>query len=149
MKSFFIKGKIIGTLVCVIFLASCQCNYSRHNDDSDRAEAARIVNEFYVHYELHEFSKTHKLFVKDYFKVKDSVAFDSSLSKVIRKYGEIADYNIIDYSTKVISGTNSMAFYELVYRVKYLKDSTTEYFKLEKNDKKIKIVEYTVNHKEI
>ncbi len=143
------KIKIITSFICLLFLACCQCNYTRLNDNDDENDAAKIVDKFYIRYELRDFTNIHKLMSKEFFSATDSTKLDSALSKVLRKYGGVRDHTIIDFSSKSVSGTNSGAVYELLYKVNYINDSTKELFRLEKVDNAIKIVGYSVNHEEI
>ncbi len=50
------KIKIITSFICLLFLACCQCNYTRLNDNDDENDAAKIVDKFYIRYELRDFT---------------------------------------------------------------------------------------------
>ena len=149
MKKASMKIKISASLICLLFLACCQCNYTRINDQDDENDASKIADKFYVHYALHDFKNIHKLMSRDFFSATDTAKLDSALGKLLRKYGGVRDHTIIDFSSKSVSGTNSGDVYELLYKVTYINDSTKELFRMEKIDNAIKIVAYSVNHEEI
>jgi hypothetical protein len=149
MKTHGIKMQLIALLIFVVILSGCKCNSSRINMENDKNEALAVTGKFYWHLTLHEYAKVNSLFSRDFFKSNDSVKFDSSLVNIQKKYGNIKSSNLIDCSSTVINGSNSSTDYRVLYSVIYNNDSTKEFFRLEKIDYKVKIVEYTINHNEL
>ena len=140
MKIFYILS------VFSIFLTSCQLNTTSSNRESDKREAEEITNKFYHHLEMNEFDKAETLFSESFFEVTDREKLNKIFQKTIEDCGDLSNFELEEWNTFVVSGTDSKSEYVLLYKVTRDKKQTTERIGMVKEeDENIRIVSYHVN----
>jgi hypothetical protein len=132
--------------VSACVLCGCTFNSSYQNRENDKKEAEKVTNNFYALLELKQFNQVEKLFSDTFF----SIVGQDGLSQVIKRsneeFGSVVRDSLIEWETRVITGTNSRSDYTLRYDVSRTKKNTIETFSLRGEAKGIKIVGYNVSY---
>ncbi|KAB1230979.1 hypothetical protein [Chryseobacterium viscerum] len=123
------------------------CSYDKiyENRETDRQDAEKIINKFYYSIQQNEREETFKLFSGRFFKEVDKERFEQILDKTKRDFGKVKDFQITNSWTQVIKGSNTQSRYELSYIVTRDSTQTKEYFKMQKENDSIKIINYRLD----
>ncbi|OYQ50370.1 hypothetical protein CHU92_00125 [Flavobacterium cyanobacteriorum] len=135
-----------GVLLVIIFLLSgCNLNATFTNEEHEKNEAEKVVNNFYALLYLKDYKITDKLFSNHFFEKVNKDQFQRILENNQEKLGDILSNNLIDWKTFRVEGTNAKSEYVLIYEVVYTKFKTIEKIEMVKEENVIKIIGYHVN----
>lgn len=137
------NSSVLG-IIAILLINACTCNSVRINMPEDIGSAQRVAELFYENTKVHDYSSSYCLFGEKYFKNNDSIKLDSFLIKIKNKYGDLKEYKLNDFQTRIRTGSHPVNEYKLWYKCIYEKDSTEESFELEKENYEIKIIKYTL-----
>jgi hypothetical protein len=139
------KLKIILCSFMFLLVASCSCNTSFTNRESDVKEAQDFANKFYDLLKANDFDKTYSLYSEDFYEVTDTPELNKIYQGTLSNLGEIKNINMEQCETRVVNGTDSKAEYVMLYKVDRAKYASEEMIRLEKQNSKMKILSYRVN----
>lgn len=128
-----------------LLVASCSCNTSFTNRESDIKEAQDFANRFYDLLKSNDFDKTYSLYSKNFYDVTDTPELDKIYHGTLSNLGEIKSINMEQCETRVVKGTDSKSEYVMLYKVDRAKYASEEMIRLEKENNKMKILSYRVN----
>ena len=138
--------KTFSIIFSLIFLLSCNLNTTYSNRESDKREAEQITNKLYHYLEMQELEKAESLFSEQFFEVTDRETLNKIFTKTLEECGNLTNFNLEEWTTFIVQGTDSKSEYVLVYKITRHKKNTTERIGLIKEeDETIKIVSYHVN----
>ncbi len=141
MKTF--KSPIFGVTI-ILLINACTCNSVKINMPEDISSAQNVAELFYENTKAHDYKNSHRLFGEKYFQNNDSIKLDSFLIKINNKYGDLKEYKLYDFQTRIRTGSHPVNEYKLWYKCIYEKDSIEEKFELEKEKYDIKIIKYSL-----
>ena len=130
----------------ILTLISCNYNSTYSNRESDKNEAEKIPKKFYweIQYGNSE-EETFKLFSEKFFEVTDKNKLREIIALSNSQFGAIKEYNLGNWETFVVKGSNPKSEYVLIYDVIRENTKTQEKFSMVKENGVIKIVGYNVN----
>jgi hypothetical protein len=144
MKKIFTLFLIWNFVIGISILTGCHVNSQRINDARDKDDAEKLTNRFYMYFHQGDYEETYQFLGKKMLETTDTAKFRRFLSKMTEKYGKIKDYKVKSCETRVISGTDPIAQYRIIYENTYENGKLTEDFILEKENETIKINGYHV-----
>jgi hypothetical protein len=139
------KLKIAFCSSMFLLVASCSCNTSFTNRESDVKEAQDFANKFYDLLKSNDFDKTYSLYSKDFYENTDTSELNKIYQGTLSNLGEIKSIDMEQCETRVVNGTDSKAEYVMLYKVGRAKYASEELIRLEKKNNKMKILSYRVN----
>lgn len=135
---------------CIIFSGmSCSFNSTSLNSDADKTAADKIAVTFYEAVRENALEKTYPVLSKDFFLYTTKPEYEIMMGNFNRITGNLMNYELEKWDSKVVSGTDPSGSYHLQYKVYYDKDTTTETFNLIKEEDGIKIIGYQINSKKL
>jgi len=137
---------IIAFTALICFSAiSCHFNSTYENRDIDKEDGEKIVAQFYESLQSNDYKKTYIFFDKQFFEVTDTQKLNHIYDISFGKLGKIESYNIEEWQTTAIVGTDSKTNYRFVCNVKRSNFMSKETLIFLKESKGIKIISYHVN----
>lgn len=142
-------NKTVRKIIIFLALILCSCNFSvnsvQTNKESDKEQAEAVAAKLYWHTLNNEFDKIPELFGATFYKENKKEDLVDFLLKKKEVQGNFIEFNLKDWSTKLVSGTNPLSEYILVYEVKYEKKTVIEKISMIQEKNRIKIVGYYVD----
>ena len=133
-------------LFSIIYLESCNLNYTRTNSEEDKKDAEVVANQFFDCLKKQEYQNTFSLFSKEFL----DTSFKEELYKVYdygkRNLGTLRETSLAGWETNVVNGTDASGTYALKYKNSYDSGIAVETIRLMKDkDDQIKIIYYHIN----
>jgi hypothetical protein len=144
MKVVIKINKILG-LFTMLFFVGCNLNTTTHNSRYDKIEAERNTNAFYRGVLTSDYSKVDTLFSPMHYNKQKRDSLGIFIKNIHDQFGTIVTWNLIDWQTVDVKGTDDKTDYALVYSVKFSKKEITETFIMRKEDGKIKIIDLQIS----
>lgn len=133
-------------LILISFLlVSCSYDKIYENREVDRQDAQKVINKFYYSIQQNEREEVFKLFSDRFFKEVGKERFEKILDKTELDFGKVKDFQLTNSWTQVVKGSNTQSRYELSYIVTRDSTQTKEYFKMQKKNDSIKIINYRLD----
>jgi len=145
MKRLIFKLLIAKFIVLFFIVTSCHVNTQQVNNVQDKDEATKVVGRFFMYFHDNRYHETYPLLGKKMLAVTDTAKFGTFLRDMTKKYGKIKEYKLKSCETSIISGTDPVSIYKVVYQNNYENGKVEEEFLLEKENDVIKINGYHVN----
>jgi hypothetical protein len=139
-------------IILVLFLSFgfLSCNFSGNityeNEVSEKEDAESVTAMFYLFLSRDDFENTIGSISNSFYKVSSKEDLLYFLKSKREKLGAFKDYDLIEWKTSRVEGTDKKNLYLLTYRVKYEKEETIETIKLIKENNEIKIYGYNVDN---
>ncbi|QYN51762.1 MULTISPECIES: hypothetical protein [Apibacter] len=112
----------------------------------DKKEAEKILKVYFYNLAYESVTSNDSLYSIDFYTKISKDKLHKIHNSLKNKLGNLIDYKLDKWETRVVSGTQSYSEYGFVYTVIYEKDSATEIFKLKKDDKgRIKIYYHDIS----
>jgi hypothetical protein len=129
-----------------ISITSCNFNVNSttENREEDKDEAEKVTLLFYAYLENNDFNKTHDLFSPKFIEVTNLSELDTIFIRSNRELGKVKNKELLNWETRVKSGTDPLSEYLLVYKVTREKHESKETIRLQKENNAIKILAYNV-----
>lgn len=133
-------------ILLILILSSCNfnANMSFENEDKEKILADSIINNFYHYIDSNDYNNIMNLFSDEFFKVTPEKSLKEIFLKTKKDLGIFKNYELTDWQTNRIEGTNPRTEYLLTYEVTYSNFKAQEIFSLVKEGKIPKIVGYEV-----
>lgn len=136
-------------IIIVFVLVLCSCNFGvnsvQTNKEADKEQAEAVAAKLYWHTLNNEFDKIPELFGATFYKGNTKEGLRNFLLKKKEMYGNFIEFNLKDWNTRLVQGTNSSSEYVLVYEVQYEKKTVIEKVSMIRENNIIKIVGYYVD----
>lgn len=129
----------------LFMLWGCNINGTYLNEESEKKDAEKITEKFYVLNGLKKNDKLETLFSDEFFKVSSSEDLQRILQMTNTRLGGFKSKKLVDWKTIRVTGSKASTEYFLTYDVLYDKFSAKENFRLMKEGDEIKILSYNVN----
>lgn len=127
-----------------VFIVSCNVNGAYENREEDKKDAEAITNKFYSFLMQKNYSNSYKLYTRNFFSKTDTNKLRKFYDQIEVNCGQVESYELIDWKTSVIKGTNHSSKYYFIYKVRYTKAITNESIILFKEEDEIRIASYDV-----
>jgi len=138
--------QILGVIVLLISLSSCQFNSQFINRVADKTQAEQITNKFYTLVKEKNFEGTVQLFSNKFLEVTPKDKLLQFLVSLEEKLGDFKSANVKSWETFCIEGSHPSSKYTLAYKTKYEKFDAEETISLKKDtDGVIRIYGYHVS----
>ena len=138
------KMKIILLLSVIISLAGCNLNTKIHNDEFDKMEAEKITSAFYGGAVTNDYSKIDTLFSPIQYTKQKRDSLGIFIKDIHDQFGTIVTWNLVDWQTIDVKGTDSKTEYVLIYNVEFSSKSVIETFIMRKEDGKVRIFDLRI-----
>lgn len=133
------------SLIYLLFLVT-SCTFVHTNNNMDKKEAEKILKVYFYNLAYESVTSNDSLYSIDFYTKISKDKLHKIHNSLKNKLGNLIDYKLDKWETRVLSGTQSYSEYGFVYTVIYEKDSATEIFKLKKDDKgRIKIYYHDIS----
>lgn len=129
-----------------LLLVSCDFNKYYKDREEDKQEAEHVTARFYSLIEENNKPEALTLFSDKFFQVTDRDKLNQMIEDTQREYGKMKNYNLSQWETLVVKGSNPKSEYLLTYNVQRDTVQTQETFSLQKENNKIKIIGYKINY---
>ena len=137
--------------IITLYLLLISCNFSGNityeNEVAEKEAAENVTAMFYLFLGRDDFESTLSLVSESFFKVSSKDDLILFLKSKREKLGKYKDFELQDWKTHRVKGTNNETFYLFVYKIKYENGETIEKLKLVREKEGIKINGYDVNKK--
>jgi hypothetical protein len=142
--------KPLSTIFLFVFLlictSGCVFTSSRLNREEDKQDAEKVTNKFYSMIRSKNYDSGYDLFSDKFWAVTSVKRMNALYTATQKKCGDLVSIKLGDWQTKVVSGTDPSAEYQLTYNNHYQKYDAKESFILMKDDDgKIRIINYNIN----
>lgn len=133
-------------MTVIAFLTiSCNMNVTSTNDENDRKEAEKIIDDFYFAVLQRNYVKIDTFFSSDFFVNINRDTFADEIESNSKTLGDLVTWDIKGWETVDVSGTNALTEYILQLDVEYSNHKSVETFFLRKEkDHIIRIVKYDI-----
>ncbi len=134
-------------ITILLFTILCGCNFTSSftNRDSDKKDAEKITGKFFEDVKKNDTAAIYKLFSKKFFEAASKDKLNTILTGSQKRLGDMVSDSLIDWQTKVVTGTENSAEYKFVYKIHRSKyDSKEEFDMIKDEDGKIRIAYYNV-----
>ncbi len=136
---------------CILFISpafvitGCTFTTSRLNRENDKNDAEKVTNKFYAMVKAKKYDDMYDLFSFKFWAVTSVKKMNDIYTMTQNKLGDIVDLKLSDWQTKVVSGTDPFAEYQLIYHNHRQKFDSKETFVLMRDtDDVIRIVAYDI-----
>lgn len=139
--------KLLGysiSILLVLTIGGCQVNGTYKNRESDKRDGEAVAIDFFELLSKSEHQKIYNLFSERFYEVSDTLELKKLLDMSNEQLGEIENFEIEDWETESVVGTNSQVKYGFLYNVKRSKFPSKETIVLQKEKDDIKILSYNV-----
>jgi len=139
------RNIILLSILTIVF-AGCNFNTTSTNNEYDRKDAEKITNKFYHYLDMNDFKKAETLFSEKFFEVTDRDQLQKIFEKTVEDCGTLTNFELQDWNTLVVKGSNPKSEYVLLYKVSRKKKDTMERVSMMKENDSIKIVGYHLTY---
>lgn len=134
-------------LYFLFFLSTmCSCNFSVNsfsaNEEVEKEQAEAVAAKLYWYTQQDELKEIPKLFGTAFYKENNKEALENFLKKKKEILGNFKDFNLKDWKTTRIEGTNPISEYVLIYEVSYDNKVVIEKINMRKEEGGVKIIGY-------
>jgi len=128
-------------------LAACNFNATYTNDEEDKKEAEKIINDFYNAVIAEDYATADAFFSPKFFAASPKDSLHRIFDRTKQNLGEFKSNKLLEWNTREIKGTDKKTEYVLVYEVEYSKHKATETISMLKEGEETtaKIVGYNIN----
>jgi hypothetical protein len=133
--------------VISLLIVLCGCNFTSSftNRDADKKDAEKVTDKFFEYSKKNDTVAIYKLFSKKFFEAASKGKLSTILNGSQKRLGDMVSDSLIDWQTKVITGTENSAEYRFLYKIHRSKYDSKEEFDMTKDeDGKIRIDYYNV-----
>jgi len=127
-----------------LLLLSCNINGTYENRESDKKDGEQINAAFYKLIQQRKFEKTYSLFTDRFFTITDTSKLATLYIQIDSTCGNIKDYTLSEWKTKIVKGSNPVSEYVYLYDVNREKCKTRETISLKKENGNVRIMSYDV-----
>jgi hypothetical protein len=142
------KFKIHSYLVVmfVLLTSGCTCNSYYNDRPEDVSEATQVTKSFYACLMMNKPELAYSLLSNRFIRTTqiDTTRFVEIIKEFDSTLGKVDNYQISNWHTSVVTGTNPSSGYIIVYDVNRGAKTVKETFDLEKENGQIKISRYNV-----
>ncbi|MBA5245547.1 hypothetical protein H1R16_03255 [Marnyiella aurantia] len=136
--------KTLITLLTLFILSSCNFNSTYQNRENDKIDAEKITHKFYYSQTYGNKNDALNLFSEKFFAVTNRDKLNEMISSSENDFGKITEYNLKNWETLIVKGSNPKSEYLLTYDVRREKEPTQETFSMIKENGIIKIIGYRI-----
>ena len=141
-----LKTLSLAAILLTLIIGGCTFTSTRLNREEDKLDAQKVTNKFFDIVKTGNYAAAHDLFSDKFWKVTSPAHMNDIFTATQKKLGDIVNINLSDWETRVVSGTDPVAEYKLVYKNHHQKFDSVETFGLMKEDDgKIRILSYNIN----
>jgi len=138
--------RIYSVLFLFLFLSCDFIKTYRENVTSDKEDAEKVTEKFYLLLKQNKKEEIFKLFNNEFYRATSKKDLDQIITWAIEEGKISSKHVLVDWKTHVEKGTNAKSEYLLTYNVQRGKIKTEEIFTLTKGqDDNIKIKGYRLN----
>jgi len=134
-------------LISSLLIVLCGCNFTSSftNRDADKNDAEKVTNKFFEYSKKNDTAAIYKLFSKKFYEAASKEKLNTILTGSQKRLGDMVGDSLIDWQTKVTTGTDNSAEYKFLYKIHRSKyDSKEEFDMIKDEDGKIRIAYYNV-----
>ncbi len=132
-------------IVCFsILLYSCNIEGTYENREPDKKDGERITVAFYNLIQQRDYVKTYSLYTERFFTITDTSKLASLYFQIDSTCGNVKDYTLLEWKTKIVKGVNPISEYVYLYDVNREKCKTKETISLKKENDNVRITSYDV-----
>lgn len=146
MKNFTKLFLVLFFMTNVLISVSCHFNKTFINREKDKIEAEKVTNLFYETVPKGIINNsTYEMYGSKFWEAEDTISFRADFKRIYDNFGALIEVKLDHWETIVVEGSNPKSEYRLYYLNQYENYKTKETFILEKENGKIKIVNYDLN----